>query len=209
MGVGLILAKFGVAVAFGVGAAAIESSNGVGAGEGVDLAGMMTGVAVMLMAAFMPWVIWKAIPIVEAATATAGVERAPMRGAVVAGSLAVAATVGGAQLAGLGASQSAASAGATGSLRGRFERLRRRPGTVGTVGCSRRRRNPAGGSSGRGDSRAGSSRWPGVRRRRGSDFGRRTRRRGTVAIPASPGSSPSVETEAPSPLVRRADRSEP
>ncbi len=77
MGVALILSKFGVAVAFGVGAAAIESSNGVAAGEGVDLAGMMTGVAVMLMAAFMPWVIWKAIPVVEAATATAGVERAP------------------------------------------------------------------------------------------------------------------------------------
>jgi len=65
MGIALILSKFGVAVAFGVDATAIESSNGVVEGEGVDLTGMMAGVAVMLMAAFMPWVIWKVFPLVE------------------------------------------------------------------------------------------------------------------------------------------------
>ena len=143
MGVALILSKFGVAVAFGVGAAAIESSNGVGAGEGVDLAGMMTGVAVMLMAAFMPWVIWKAIPDRRSrhrdGGRRAGTDARRGRGRVarrrrkrrrsttrrarreprrrVGGSVGV-------------------------HWRGRFERLRRRPGTVGTVGCSRRRRSP-------------------------------------------------------------------
>lgn len=116
MGVALILSKFGVAVAFGVGAAGIESSNGIGASEEVDLAGMMTGVAVMLMAAFMPWLIWKAFPLVEAATAAAGVERAPMRSAVAGASMAVAATVGISKLAGTGGAGGAA--GATGGVGG-------------------------------------------------------------------------------------------
>ena len=82
MGVALIVSKFGVAVAFGVGAAAVESGNPA---EGGDLSSMMTGVAVMLMAAFMPWVIWKAIPVVEGAAVAGGVERAPVRGVVSAG----------------------------------------------------------------------------------------------------------------------------
>ncbi|MGE0138529.1 MAG: hypothetical protein AB7R77_11980 [Ilumatobacteraceae bacterium] len=102
MGVALILSKFAVAVAFGVGAAAIDSSNGVATSEGVDLTGMMTGVAVMLMAAFMPWVIWKAIPVVEAAAVTAGVERSPGRAATTAASLGVAVGVGASRLAGGG-----------------------------------------------------------------------------------------------------------
>lgn len=112
MGIALIVSKFGVAVAFGVGAAAIESGNGVPEGDGVDLGSMMTGVAVMLMAAFMPWVIWKVIPVVEGATAAAGVERSPMKSAVAAGSLAVAATVGASQLS--GRATAAASGGGAG-----------------------------------------------------------------------------------------------
>ena len=113
MGVALILSKFAVAVAFGVGAAAIDSSNGVSTAEGVDLTGMMTGVAVMLMAAFMPWVIWKAIPVVEAAAVTAGVERSPGRAATTAASLGVAVGVGASRLAG-GGGGAGGTAGAAG-----------------------------------------------------------------------------------------------
>ena len=102
MGVALILSKFGVAVAFGVGAAAIRTSDGVESGSDANLSGMMTGVAVMLMAAFMPWLVWKAFPLVEAATTAAGVERAPARAAVAGASMAVAATVGISKLAGSG-----------------------------------------------------------------------------------------------------------
>ncbi len=115
MGVALILSKFAVAVAFGVGATAIESSNGVADGEGVDVTGMMTGVAVMLMAAFMPWVIWKAIPFVEAATAAAGVERSPVRAAVAGTSMAVAASVGVTKLAGGGAAAGGGTSGVGGA----------------------------------------------------------------------------------------------
>lgn len=103
MGIALILSKFAIAVAFGVGAAAIDSSNGVARGESVDLTGMMTGAAIMLLAAFMPWVIWKAIPVVEAAAVTAGVERAPAHAATTAASLGVAVGVGAGRLAGSGA----------------------------------------------------------------------------------------------------------
>ena len=114
MGIALILSKFGVAVAFGVGATAIESSNGVVEGEGVDLTGMMAGVAVMLMAAFMPWLIWKVFPLVEAATAAAGVERSPVKAAVSAASLGVAAGVGISKLAGGGAAAGGGSMGGGG-----------------------------------------------------------------------------------------------
>jgi len=114
MGIALILSKFGVAVAFGVGATAIESSNGVVEGDGVDLTGMMAGVAVMLMAAFMPWLIWKVFPMVEAATAAAGVERSPVKAAVSAASLGVAASIGVSKLAGGGSMASASGGGGSG-----------------------------------------------------------------------------------------------
>ncbi len=117
MGIALILSKFGVAVAFGVGATAIESSNGVVEGDGVDLTGMMAGVAVMLMAAFMPWLIWKVFPLVEAATAAAGVERSPVKAAVSAASLGVAAGIGVSKLAG-GGSMASASGGGVGGAGG-------------------------------------------------------------------------------------------
>ncbi len=115
MGIALILSKFGVAVAFGVGATAIESSNGVVEGDGVDLTGMMVGVAVMLMAAFMPWLIWKVFPLVEAATAAAGVERSPVKAAVSAASLGVAAGIGVSKLAGGGSMASASGGGGCGA----------------------------------------------------------------------------------------------
>lgn len=115
MGVALILSKFGVAVAFGVGATAIESGNGVVEGDGINLSGMMAGVAVMLMAAFMPWLIWKVFPIAEAATAAAGVERSPIKAAVSAASLGVAAGIGVSKLAG-GGSMAASGGGAGGGI---------------------------------------------------------------------------------------------
>ena len=118
MGVALILSKFAVAVAFGVGAAAIESSNGVGSGESVDLGGMMTGVAVMLMAAFMPWLIWKVFPFAEAATAAAGVERSPMRSAAAGASMAVGASIGISKLAGAGGGSAGGASGGGGGLGG-------------------------------------------------------------------------------------------
>ena len=157
MGVALILSKFAVAVAFGVGAAAIDSSNGVATGEGVDLTGMMTGAAVMLMAAFMPWVIWKAIPVVEAAAVTAGVERSPGRAVTTAASLGVAAGVGAARLAG----GSAAAGGAGGARVGSVDGMPSGSGAAtsaaasGAAPGSRRSAAPSSAAAGGGGGRGG------------------------------------------------------
>lgn len=161
MGIALILSKFGVAVAFGVGATAIESSNGVVEGDGVDLTGMMAGVAVMLMAAFMPWLIWKVFPLVEAATAAAGVERSPVKAAVSAASLGVAAGIGVSKLAG-GGSMASASGGGGGGAGGGIpssapaESSGSAPGG-GSPGTSGSGGAPSGGGSGTSSPRPGGS----------------------------------------------------
>lgn len=179
MGIALILSKFGVAVAFGVGATAIESSNGVVEGEGVNLAGMMAGVAVMLMAAFMPWLIWKVFPIVEAATAAAGVERSPVKAAVSAASLGVAAGIGVSKLAGGGSMGAASGGGGAGS------------GAGGGIPSSA----PAasGSSAGGPGSRPGGSAAPGGSSRSSSGDGR------VDAVPVASGGAPTVTLQAAQP----------
>lgn len=192
MGVALILSKFGVAVAFGVGATAIESSNGVVEGDGVDLTGMMAGVAVMLMAAFMPWLIWKVFPLVEAATAASGVERSPVKAAVSAASLGVAAGVGISKLAGGGA---AAAGGSTGG--GLASTIPSAPpavasGATGTSGGGRASGSGGGGSSAREKGSTGSG--------------------GVDAVPVAGGGAPTVtlptEPSKPEPKPLGADRGE-
>lgn len=101
VGLALIMSKFAIAVAFGVGAAALDSGP-TGQGAAGDLGGMTAGVAAVLMAAFMPWAIWKVIPVAEAAATVAGVERAPVRSAMTAVSVGVAASAGASRLAGSG-----------------------------------------------------------------------------------------------------------
>ncbi len=190
MGIALILSKFGVAVAFGVGATAIESSNGVVEGDGVDLTGMMAGVAVMLMAAFMPWLIWKVFPLVEAATAASGVERSPVKAAVSAASLGVAAGVGVSKLAGGGAAAGGGSAGG-----GLASTIPSAPpavasGAAGGSGGDRPAGSGGGGSSGRQRGSAGSG--------------------GVDAVPVSGGGAPTVtlptEPSKPEPKLLGADR---
>lgn len=172
MGIALILSKFGVAVAFGVGATAIESSNGVVEGEGVNLAGMMAGVAVMLMAAFMPWLIWKVFPIVEAATAAAGVERSPVKAAVSAASLGVAAGIGVSKLAGGGSMGAASGGGGAGGGGGGIPSSA--PTTAGSSGGG------PGSRPGGGDTASGSS------SRSSSGDG------GVDAVPVASGGAPTV-----------------
>ena len=191
MGIALILSKFGVAVAFGVGATAIESSNGVVEGDGVDLTGMMAGVAVMLMAAFMPWLIWKVFPLVEAATAASGVERSPVKAAVSAASLGVAAGVGISKLAGGGA---AAGGGSTGG--GLSSTIPSAPPAVASGATGAGGGGPSGsgggGSSGRQSGSTGSG--------------------GVDAVPVAGGGAPTVtlptEPSKPEPKPLGADRGE-
>lgn len=86
--IALIVSKFVMAVSFRLGAEAMASS-GVATGE-VDLSAMLVGSAIMLMTAFMPWMIFKVIPAVENATSAAGPQSAAIGAAVVGGGLAFA-----------------------------------------------------------------------------------------------------------------------
>ncbi|MCB0997370.1 MAG: hypothetical protein KDB21_19890 [Acidimicrobiales bacterium] len=83
--VALIVSKFAMAVSFRLGAEAMGSAD-VASGE-ADLSAMLVGAAIMLMTAFMPWMIFKIIPAVESATSAAGAERAAVGAAVVGGGL--------------------------------------------------------------------------------------------------------------------------
>lgn len=86
--IALIVSKFVMAVSFRLGAEAMASS-GVATGE-VDLSAMLVGSSIMLMTAFMPWMIFKVIPAVENATSAAGPQSAAIGAAVVGGGLAFA-----------------------------------------------------------------------------------------------------------------------
>ena len=89
IGVALIVSKFAMAVSFRLGSAAMSASN-ADTGDEVNLSAMLIGASIMLMTAFMPWMVFKAVPFAEAATVGAGAERAAVGTAVVAGGLALA-----------------------------------------------------------------------------------------------------------------------
>ncbi len=108
--VALILSKFVMAISFRLGAEALASSS-VPSGE-ADLSAMLVGSAIMLMTAFMPWMIFKIIPAVENATSAAGPQSAAIGAAVVGGGLAIA---GVRKLAGGGGGSGSAGGGASGS----------------------------------------------------------------------------------------------
>ena len=85
--VALILSKFVMAISFRLGAEALAGGNVAGDGE-VDLSAMLVGATIMLLTAFMPFMIFKVIPLVDAATASSGADRAAMGAAVVGGAVA-------------------------------------------------------------------------------------------------------------------------
>lgn len=77
--VSLIVSKFAICVAFATGGAALHGDAPADAGPSADLRSMLVAAALMLLAAFMPWLVWRVIPVFEPATVTQGVDRAPMR----------------------------------------------------------------------------------------------------------------------------------
>ncbi len=112
----IILSKLGIAVAFRVGAGLI---NGVGEGGEWSASDAMVGVTTMVLAAFMPFMILKAIPVMEGATVSEGAERAPLRAAGAAAGVAVGLAFAGANIAslagGAGGGAGGAAAGGGGS----------------------------------------------------------------------------------------------
>jgi hypothetical protein len=79
--VALIASKLGIALAFGVGSTLVNSSVTADDAVTVQLAPMFTGCIVLLLAAFMPWMLLKAIPVMEGALLQSGSERSPLKAA--------------------------------------------------------------------------------------------------------------------------------
>lgn len=86
--VALIFSKFAMAVAFRLGSEALGSYDPT-SGE-ADLGAMLVGASMMLLTAFMPWLVFKALPLVDAATSHAAPQGAALGAAAVGGGLAVA-----------------------------------------------------------------------------------------------------------------------
>jgi hypothetical protein len=87
LGVALIVAKFAVAVALALGAAALAgggsqpASAGVAAAAGMSLGSLLAGASLMAMAAFTPFVVLRLLPVLETAVVAQGVSRSPARAA--------------------------------------------------------------------------------------------------------------------------------
>ncbi|MEM7093699.1 MAG: hypothetical protein AAF567_11910 [Actinomycetota bacterium] len=107
IGIALIISKFVMAISFRLGAEALASAD-VASGE-ADLSAMLVGSAIMLMTAFMPWLIFKVIPAVETATSGSAAQGAAVGAAVVGGGLAYA---------GISRLAGAATSGGSGGLAG-------------------------------------------------------------------------------------------
>ena len=93
LGLALIVSKFAIALALGLGAAALggggpgnlgapgPNPNDLGTQAGYTLAGLVGGSALVLLAAFSPFVILKVLPIFEGAVVAQGISRSPGRAA--------------------------------------------------------------------------------------------------------------------------------
>ena len=85
LGLALIVSKFAIALALGLGAAALAGggpkSGDLGTKVGMDLAAMLTGASLMLLAAFTPFIVLRLLPIVEGAVIAQGISRSPVRAA--------------------------------------------------------------------------------------------------------------------------------
>lgn len=83
VGLALVLSKFAIALALGLGAAALSgggpSGGDLGNQLGTDLGGLLTGAVLMLLAAFTPFVLLRVLPVLETAVVAQGISRSPLR----------------------------------------------------------------------------------------------------------------------------------
>ena len=85
LGVAMIVSKFVVALALGLGAAALggggPKDGDLGTQAGLTVQGVIVGVTLMSLAAFAPFIVLKVIPLFEAALVAQGISRGPLRAA--------------------------------------------------------------------------------------------------------------------------------
>jgi hypothetical protein len=80
--VAIVLIKPGVFIALRVGIDLAGKQPGAGPVDGTSWGRIVTGIAIVAGAAFMPWIIWRLLPIAEQAAVAQGLSRAPFRGAM-------------------------------------------------------------------------------------------------------------------------------
>ena len=85
LGIALIVSKFAIALALGLGAAALGGGGPVdgdlGTQAGLTVGGLVVGASLMVLAAFAPFVVLKLLPVFEAAVLAQGISRGPLRAA--------------------------------------------------------------------------------------------------------------------------------
>lgn len=85
LGIALIVSKFAIALALGLGAAALAgegpNDGGAASGAGMAVGSLLAGGALMLMAAFTPFVVLRLLPVIEGAAVAQGISRSPARAA--------------------------------------------------------------------------------------------------------------------------------
>ena len=91
IGLALIVSKFAIALALGLGSAALAGGgpgnlgaagpnpNDVGSQAGLTVGGLMVGASLMVLSAFAPFVVLKLLPVFEAAVLAQGISRGPLR----------------------------------------------------------------------------------------------------------------------------------
>lgn len=93
IGIALILSKFAIGLTLATGAAAVAGGSTLGPEEGtsIDATSLIAGPAIMILGAFMPFVLYRLIPVFEGAAVGQGVASGPLRALSTAGGLAFAA----------------------------------------------------------------------------------------------------------------------
>ncbi len=93
IGLALIVSKFVIALALGLGSVALSGGgpgnlgapgpnpNDLGTQVGLTVGGLVVGLSLMVLAAFAPFVVLKLFPVFEAALVAQGISRGPMRAA--------------------------------------------------------------------------------------------------------------------------------
>ena len=85
IGIALIVSKFAIALALGLGAAALggggPQEGDFGTSAGLTVGGLVVGASLMVLAAFAPFVVLKLLPVFEAAVLAQGISRGPLRSA--------------------------------------------------------------------------------------------------------------------------------
>lgn len=201
MVVAIVMIKPAIFLALRVGVDLAKINGNPSPASGDDWAGILLGLAIAGIAAFMPWIVWRMIPSMEQAVIAQGLSRAPFRAGMQAMQTAYFGSALGSSLSrmgGRGAATPGSSSQTGGGGLGPSRRLA--TATAGTAGGER----PMGGRSTGPAARSGQSSGPRSAAPEGEGVGqgRRSPGSGTRTL-VDPSPSPGSSSSGPSPPPRR------